>query len=102
VLVRGFRQTLPPTTRGLRFLIPGSRLGGFSRREAFVPELEWPELQGALASLVTDVTKESDVALQRFLEWCTEYQCEIKAVALEGVRPLTDSSLDRFLGRDGS
>jgi hypothetical protein len=64
-----------------------------------VAELEWPELQGALASLVDDVTKEADVALERFLAWCTEYQCEIRAVTLEGVRPLTDSSLDRFLGR---
>jgi hypothetical protein len=63
-------------------------------------ELEWPELQVALTSLVADVTKEADIALERFLVWCTEYQCEIKAVVLEGVRPLTDSSLDRFLGRD--
>lgn len=62
-------------------------------------ELEWPELEGALASLVDDVTKEADVALERFLAWCMEYQCEIRAVTLEGVRPLTDSSLDRFLGR---
>ncbi len=66
-----------------------------------MPELEWPELECALASLVADVAKESDIALGRFLEWCTEYQCEIKAVVLEGVRPLTDSSLDRFLGRNG-
>ena len=64
-----------------------------------MPELEWPALEGALTSLVDNVTKEADIALERFLEWCTEYQCEIRAVALEGVRPLTDSSLDRFLGR---
>ena len=66
-----------------------------------MPELEWPELECALASLVADVAKESHIALERFLDWCTEYQCEIKAVVLEGVRPLTDASLDRFLGRDG-
>jgi hypothetical protein len=64
-----------------------------------VAELEWPALEGALASLVDNVTKEADIALERFLAWCMEYQCEIRAVTLEGVRPLTDSSLQQFLER---
>jgi hypothetical protein len=60
-------------------------------------ELEWPELRGALSSLVADVTKDADIALARMLEWCKEHRFEIKAIAVEGVRPLTDSSLERFL-----
>jgi hypothetical protein len=60
---------------------PGLSSGGV------MPKLEWPELERALASLVADVAKESDIALERFLEWCTEYQCEIKAVVLEGGAP---------------
>jgi hypothetical protein len=60
--------------------------------------LEWPELEGVLETLMVDVTSDPGAAHAQFAEWCNEYKYEIRAVAVEGVRPLTDSTLEAFLG----
>jgi hypothetical protein len=62
-----------------------------------VTDLEWPALEGVLTSLVVDVAKDSDIALPRMLDWCEEHVFEIRAVTVEGVKPLTDATLERFL-----
>jgi hypothetical protein len=48
---------------------------------------------------LVDVATDIRGAHEQFVEWCNEYIYEIRAVAVHGVKPLTDSTLDRFLGR---
>jgi hypothetical protein len=58
---------------------------------------DWPELEDVLTSLMAEVAKDSDIALAEMLEWCQEHTFEIRAVTLEGFKPLTDSTLEWFL-----
>jgi hypothetical protein len=75
------------------------RLQAGSSKRVSSTNLEWARLEGALASLLVDVATDIRGAHEQFVEWCNEYIYEIRAVAVHGVKPLTDSTLDRFLGR---
>jgi hypothetical protein len=60
-----------------------------------VPTLEWPELEGGLASLIAGVETCASLSQSHFVEWCAEDRHEVRAVAVEGMRPLRDASLER-------